>query len=112
MMALDDQPGVLHGHNHFTAQILVMVRRWNREISFLVSRPVSEIVLLPPRIPPPFFRIDEVKPVLLALIKSNAVEDEELRLSAEICCVRNAGRIQIQFRLARNVSRIPVVSLL
>ena len=68
-----------------------MVGGRHREIAFLVARTVSLVVLLAARIPAPFFRVDEVKAVLLALIEAHVVEDKELGLGAEVSGVSQAG---------------------
>src|SRR5581483_2108080 len=58
------------------------------------------------------FRVDKVKAMLLALVETNVVEDEELGLRAKVCGVRYACRTQVHLGLARNVARIAVVALL
>ena len=60
-----------------------MIGRRNREIAFLVARPVAEIVVLAPGVPAAFFGIDEVEPGVLVLIEADVVEDEELGFGAE-----------------------------
>src|SRR5205823_8387880 len=77
VMALHFEAALFHGHNHFTAQVLVMIHRRHREVAFFVARAVSEIVGLTSRIPTAFFRVNEIKTVLLALIEANVIEDKE-----------------------------------
>src|SRR5579871_6305329 len=112
VMAFDCQSRVLHGHSHLAAQVLIMVRGWNGKISFPVARPIPEVLLRPPRVPPPLLRIDEVEPVLLPLIEADAVKNEELRLGAEIRRVGHARSAQIELRLPRDIPWVPVISLL
>ena len=88
-----------------------MVGRRHREIAFLVARAITEIVFHAARVPAAFFRVDEVEPVLLALIEAHIVKNKELRLGTEICGIRQAGRAEIHLRLPGNVAGIPVVAL-
>ena len=112
MMALDLQAAALHGHDHFAAQVLVVIGRRHREIAFLVARTVAQIVLFAAGVPAAFFRVDEVEAVLLALIEADVVEDEKLGFGAEVGGVGHAGGGQIHLRLFRDVARIAVVALL
>ena len=112
MVTFHFQPAGLHGHDHLTAQVLIVVRRRHREISFLITRTISLVILHPSRIPTSLFRIDKVKPVLLALIEAHIVKNEKFGLSAEVRGVRHSRRTQIHFCLLRNVARIAVITLL
>src|SRR2546428_581163 len=38
------QAAALHGHHHFAAQVLIVVGRRHREISFLVTWTISQII--------------------------------------------------------------------
>ena len=112
MMALNLQPAVLHGDDHLRAQVLIMIRGRHWEIAFLVSRAIAKIVFDPARIPPAFFRVDEIEPVLLALIETHVVEDKEFGLGPEIRRIGQTGRAQIHLGLAGNVAGIAVIALL
>ena len=91
VVALHFQAAALHGHDHFAAQILVMIGWRHREVSFLVARTITKIVLGAARVPASLFGIDKIKAVLLTLIEADIVKDEELSFSAEICSVSQAG---------------------
>ncbi len=77
--------------DHLAAQVLVVVGGRHREVAFLVARTVAEVVLLAAGIPAPLLGVDEVEAVLLALVETHVVEDEELRLGAEVSGVGDAG---------------------
>src|SRR5437660_789616 len=82
---------VLHCNDHFASQFMVMIGWRHREVSFLVARTITEIVLGAARVPASLFGIDKIKAVLLTLIEADIVKDEELSFSAEICSVSQAG---------------------
>ena len=105
------EPALDHRLDHLGADVLVVVGRRNREVAFLVARPVAEIVALAARVPAAFFGINEVEAGVLVLVEADVVEDEELGFRAEIGGVRDAGILQILFRFQRHPSRIALVSL-
>src|ERR1700682_579917 len=114
VMTLDVHADRLHLQNHFRAQILEVIARWNGEVAFLITGAVTQVwpvgsVSLSARIPLAFIGIDKVETMLLCLVKSDAVEDEELRLRAEKSLVGEARRYQIFLRAFRDVPRVPVV---
>src|SRR5690348_6288433 len=98
-MTLDLHAARLHGQHHLTAQILVVISRSDREVSFLKSWTITEVGRFPARIPAALFRVDVVETVLFALIEANVIEDEELGFGAEVCRVRDARRREIVFGL-------------
>ena len=106
VVALDVQARLFHRQDHLGAQVLIVVGGRDGEIAFLVTRPVSQVVLLAPGIPAAFFRIDEVVAVLLGLIEADIVKNEELRLGAEVGGVGNAGVSEVSFRLLGDVARV------
>ena len=112
MMTLDVQPALDHRLHHLAAQILIMIRRWYREVAFLIPRPVTQVVLPPPRVPPPFLGVDKVKSRVLVLVEADVVENEKLRLGPEVRRVRHPAVGQVQFRFARDPPRIPLITLL
>ena len=112
VMALDLQPAVLHGHNHLAAQVLVVIGWRHREIAFLVAGTIAEIVLDAAGIPAAFFGVDEIKAVLLTLIKADIIENKKLGFSAEISRISNASRTEVHLGLAGDVARITVIALL
>ena len=61
-----------------------MIGGRNREVAFLVARPVAEVVLLAARIPAAFLGVDEVEAGVLVLIEADVVENEELGFGAEV----------------------------
>src|SRR5215831_2855997 len=89
-----------------------MIGRSNREIALSKSRPVSEVVFCPAGVPAPFFGVDVIEPILLALIEAHTIEDEELSLGTEVCCVSDSARGQVRLRLAGNKPRVAIVGLL
>ena len=90
VMALDVEPALDHGLHHLAAQILVVIGGRNREVAFLVARPVAQVVLFAAGIPAAFFGIDEVEAGVLILIEPDVVEDEKLGFGAEIRRVGDA----------------------
>ena len=50
--------------------------------------------------------------MLLALIETNVVEDEELGFGTEVGSIGNACRPEVELGLFRNIARIAVVALL
>jgi hypothetical protein len=61
-----------------------MIGRRQREVAFLVARPVSKIILGAAGVPATLFRVDKVIPRMLVLVETDIVENEKLRLRAEI----------------------------
>ena len=99
-----------YGH-HLAAQVLVMIRRRNREVAFLVTRTVAEVVLLAPRIPASFFGVDEVIARVGVGVEADVVEDEELRFGAEIGRIGKAAVLEVELGLLGNPARIAIVVL-
>src|SRR6185437_7107710 len=97
--------------SHVRAQIEIVVRRGNGEVAFLVAWAITKIVFRAAGVPAALFRIDEVKPVLLALIEAHIVENKKLRFRAEESLVRNSREAEIGFRFARNVARVARIRL-
>jgi hypothetical protein len=112
VMALDGQPSLFHGEHHLGAQILVVVCGRNGEVTFLVTRPVTEVVFFTAGIPTAFLGIDKIEAVLLRLVKAHVVENEEFGFGAEVSRVRDAGEGEIRFSFLRNVARVLQVVLL
>ena len=112
MMAFHFKAATLHDQNHLRAKILIVIGGRNGEISLFVARAIAEIVRFPSRIPAALFGVDVIKPVLLALIESDIVEDEELRFGAKVRCLGDAGGSQIHFGLACDVTGIAIIALL
>ena len=110
-MAFHIKAAVHHGHHHFAAQVLVVVHRRDGEISFFVARTIAQIVVFPARIPASFFRVNEIEPVLLALVEANVIEDEELGFGAEVGGIGEARGSQIKLGFLCDVARIAVVAL-
>ena len=111
VVALDVEAALDHGLDHFGAQILIVIGGRNREIAFLVARPVAEIVLLAAGIPAALFGIDEVEAGVRVLIEADVVEDEELGFGAEERGVADAGVLQVQLGLFGDPARIALVVL-
>ena len=85
------RPQLDHGLHHLGAQVLIVIGGRNREIAFLVARPVAEVVLLAAGIPAAFFGVDEVEAGVRVLIEADVVEDEELGFRAEVGRVGEAA---------------------
>ena len=112
MVALDVQPALDHGLHHLTAQVLVMVRRRHREVAFLVTRAIAQVVFPTTGIPASFLGVDEVVTLVLILIEADVVENEELGFRAEIGGVGNAAVLQVKLGLLANPARVALVALL
>ena len=113
VVLLHPQPHPLHRADHLRADVLLAVGRRHRKVPFLVARLVPQVrVLLAPRVPLPFGGIQEVEPLVLVLPVADVVENEELRLRAEVGHVADARRLQVRLRLARDVARVARVVLL
>ena len=111
MMALDVEAALDHGLHHLGAQILIMIGGRNREIAFLVARPVAEVVLLAAGIPAAFFGVDEVEAGVLVLIEADVVEDEELGFGAEVGGVGEAAVLQVHLGFLGDPARVALVVL-
>ena len=87
-----------------------MIHGRHGKITFLVSRLVTQIGShIAARIPRAFFRIDEIKGVVVALIKAYVVENVELDFRAPVAGVSDAGRLQILLSLLSHKARIAAV---
>ena len=111
MVALGVNAALDHGLHHLAAQILVVIGRRNREVPFLVARPVAEVVLLAATVPTALVGVDEVVAGVLVLIEPDVVEDEELGFGPEKACVREAGVLQVQLGLLGDPARVALVML-
>src|ERR1700694_3995405 len=100
MMAFDVQAAADHRLHHFGAEVLIMIRRRDREISFLVARTVAEVVGLAAGVPAALLGIDEIVAGVLILIETDAVEDEEFGLGAKVSGVCDAAVVEVQLGLA------------
>src|SRR5690349_20505344 len=108
MMALHLEAALFHRQYHLGAQVLVMIGGRNWKIAFLVTRTVSEIVFLASGVPASFFRVDEIKAVILFLVEADVVEDEELGFGPEVRSIGQSGGGQEHLRLLCDVTRIAV----
>ena len=109
---LDVDADRLQRQHHLGADVLVAVRRRHREVAFLVARLVAEVRLLVlAAVPEPLDGVEVVVAVVVRLIEPHVVEDEELRLGAEVRRVGDAGRLQVALRLRRDVARVAAVGL-
>src|SRR6266581_1230615 len=108
-MAFHFHAAVLHGHHHLRAQVLVMVHGRHWEITFFVTRTIAEIVVFTAGITAYFFRIDEIETVLLPLIETNLVTDEELGFSAKARRVGQPRGRPVKPSLLRNLTRVTIV---
>ena len=106
VVALDVDPGGDHSLHHFGAQILIVIRGRNREVTLFHARTVAKIVCLPRRIPPALFRIDKIKAVLRRAVEVHIIEDKEFRFRSEIRRIRDAGFFQVSLGPLRDPARI------
>src|SRR5690242_7096937 len=82
VMAFDIETAFDHGHDHFGAKILMVVRGCDREVAFLITRAISEIVFFAPGIPSALFGIDEIEAGMGILVEADIVKNEKFSLSA------------------------------
>ena len=89
-----------------------MIHRRYREIPLFVAGLVTEVwILLFSGVPYAGLGIDVVKAVVDALVESDVVENEKLRLWTEVDGVADACGLEIFLSLLRNVTRITRISL-
>ena len=91
MLLLDPDADLLHLQHHFGADVLQRVGWRYREVAFLVARLVAQIGAFLAAVPDAFFGFDEVVAGVLVGVEADAVEDEELRLGAEIGGIADSG---------------------
>ena len=111
VVALDVDPGGDHSLHHFGAQILIVIRGRNREVTLFHARTVAKIVCLPRRIPPALFRIDKIKAMLRRAVEVHVIEDKKFRFRSEIRCIRDAGFFQVSLGPLRDPARIAPIWL-
>ena len=111
VMALDDDADLLHDLDHFGSQILIVVGRRQREVAFLVTRAVAQVVFGAARIPAAFLGVDVVIAGVLRGIEMDVVEDEKLGFGAEVGGVGDAAVLEIRFGLAGDEARVAIVAL-
>ena len=89
-----------------------MVHRRDREVALLVAGLVAEVrLLVAARVPDALDRVDLVEGRPLVLGESDVVEDEELRLRAEVDGVGDAGGLQVALGLEGHVAGVAGVAL-
>ena len=93
-MALYIKAALDHYFDHLGAQILIMVGRRYREITFLVTRTISEVVLFPTRVPTAFFGVDKVETRVMILIEPDVIEDKKIGFSDKIRRIGDSAVIQ------------------
>ena len=107
----------LHEREHdLRADVLQRVVRRKREVAFLVARLVTEIAaaeraFVTTGVPLALGGFDVVEAAVRVLAEADGVEDEELEFRTEVAGVCDPARGQMDFRLARNVARVPRVRL-
>ncbi len=111
VVAFDIQAALDHLLHHFGAQVLIMVGRRDREVAFLVARPVAQIIFGAAGVPAAFFRIDVIETGIRRLIETDVIEDKELGFGAKVSGVGDARILQIHLGFLRDPSRIAVVVL-
>src|SRR5436305_11357203 len=105
VMTFDVEPALDHGGDHFAAKVLIVISRWNGEISFLVPRAISQIVVLSARVPPSLFGVYVVKPAVLLLVEANVIKNEKLGFCAEKCRIGEPTVFQVKLGLFGDPAR-------
>ena len=81
VLDLDLDTHLLHGEDHFRAEVLEVVHGRDREIAFLVPGLETEVGPLAfARVPDAFDRVDVVVTLVGVLVETDVVENEELGL--------------------------------
>src|SRR5438552_15610839 len=112
MLPLDLDALLRHQQHHLGADVLLGVRRGDREVTCLVPNLVAQIRhLVLARVPNAFFAIDTVKRAVGPVIELDIVEDEEFRFRSEKSLVGNAGADQVFFRALGDAARVANVGL-
>src|SRR5439155_11988774 len=93
MVFLDHNTHLLHLIDHFTANVLLGINGWNREIAFLMARFVAEVEALFAGIPDSFVRIDEVVAAVARLIVAGIIEDKELGFRSPVRDIADPRRL-------------------
>src|SRR6188508_2664119 len=92
-----------------------MVHRRNREVPLLVARLVAEVRpirrALLAAVPGASLGVDEVVPVVVALVEADGVEEEELELGADEDRVGHARLLDVGLGLLRDVAGIAAIGL-
>ena len=92
VMNLDHDAALLERTHHLGTNVVLMIHRRHRKVTFLVARFVTEVrTHLAARVPRALFRIDEIKAVVVALIEANVVEDVELDLWSPVTRIGDSG---------------------
>src|SRR4051812_36325807 len=117
MMTLDRDAALFERERNLGAEVGERVGRRHRHVSLLVAYAVAEVrpahvVLLAARTPSALVGVYAVAAVVRLGINLHAVEDEELRLGAEVDRVGDACEAQIALRALRDRARVEPVTLL
>src|SRR5262249_45711627 len=110
VMDFDFDPNAFKRQHHRGAYILGMVIGRNGKISLLVARAMAQVRIirrsLSAGIPKGRLRIKVVEPIVVALIETDIIEDEELKLRTDIDGVGDADLFDVLFGLLRHITRI------
>ena len=110
--ALDEQAARLEVLDHVGAQVAVVVVGLDGEVAALEPRLVALVLpVVLAGVPPALDGVDVVVALVDAGGVADAVEDVELGLGSEVGGVRDAGRVEVGQRLARDVARVARVGL-
>ena len=91
---------------------MVVVGRRRREVALLGARLVAEVrALVGAGVPLPLDGVDPVEAAVRRGLEAHVVEDEELRLGAEVGGVGDAGGEEVLLRLLGDVARVAAVAL-
>ena len=94
MLPLNFYAELFHDQAHLRADILLLIQRGDREVTFFVADLVTQVGhFLPAGVPDRFLGIDAVESAVALGIKLHVVEDEELRLGSEYGAIGDAGAI-------------------
>ena len=112
MMGFDGDSALLKNCHHFRTDVLTLVGRRKRKVSFLKANLMAQVVgIIVASVPDAFCAVHVVMRAVDGLVVSGVVEDEKLRLGAEAGCVGDTALGQIRLALATDGPGIPAVFL-
>ena len=112
VLALGVETEILHRQDHLAAHVLVLVGRRYREVALLVPRLVAQVrPFVGAAVPAALDRVDLVEPEVRPTVEAHVVEDEELRLGAEVGSVGETRRLDVGLRGPGDAARVAAVAL-
>jgi len=112
MMFLDVNSCLYHLECHFSPDVVHLVGRRHREISFFMTGAVAQIGFRGiTGVPDSFLRVDFVETHMAVSIKGNAIEDEEFQFRSPIAGIGNTGRFEVSLGFPGHITGVAVVVL-